>query len=366
MKQKKILLNESDMPTQWYNIIPDIPNGVKPPLDPETNEPMGPEKLAVIFPMGLLEQEMSDQRWIDIPEEVQDILKIWRPAPLVRADNLAREPGMQVLSDEMVSVLVLPVISNRGPVGVFEFASRVGGAFSPQDISMCNMAVDQMAYSLENIRLVGDLSRSRDAVVRGMALLAEIRDARISGHLSRICEYSRVMATRLRGRMGYHEVTNDYVLALSRAAALHDVGKVGIPDSILLKAGTLSKEEYAVIKTHTTMGAELLQGLMNDFGDYALINIGAQVAASHHEWWDGSGYPQGLAGRGIPLAARIVAIADVYDALTSRRVYKDAWAKDEALQAIREKSGTQFDPELVETFVQDLDELDRIRARFPD
>ena len=273
---------------------------------------------------------------------------------------------MRVLSDEMGSVLVLPVISNRGPVGVFEFASRVGGAFSPQDISMCNMAVDQMAYSLENIRLVGDLSRSRDAVIRGMALLAEIRDARISGHLSRICEYSRMMATRLRGRMGYHEVTNEFVLALSRAAALHDVGKVGIPDSVLLKPGKLSEEDYAVIKTHTTMGAELLRGLMNDFGEYALITIGAQVAASHHEWWDGSGYPEGLAGRGIPLAARIVAIADVYDALTSRRIYKDAWAKDDALQAIREKSGTQFDPELVETFVKDLDELDRIRARFPD
>jgi HD-GYP domain-containing protein (c-di-GMP phosphodiesterase class II) len=303
---------------------------------------------------------------VSVNDPVSAHAHAFREEYLVHADNMADEQDMQVLSATMGSVLVLPVISNRGPVGVFEFASREQGAFGQQDIGLCSMAVDQMAYSLENIRLVGDLSRTRDAVIRGMALLAEIRDADIGGHLSRICEYSRRLALSLQGRMGYHEVTAEFVDALSRSAALHDVGKVGIPDSILLKPGKLTTEEYAVMKSHTTMGANLLQGLMDDFGEYTLITMGSEVARAHHEWWDGTGYPLGLAGRNIPLAARIVAIADVYDALTSRRVYKDAWNRDDAVTALRKKAGTQFDPELVGIFTGDTDALDAVRALYPD
>ena len=125
-------------------------------------------------------------------------------------------------------------------------------------------------------------------------------------------------------------------------------------------------EEYAVMKAHTRLGADLLQGLMDDFGEYTLINMGAELAMAHHEWWDGTGYPNGLAGRNIPLSARILAIADVYDALTSRRVYKDAWAKGDALQVLRDKSGVQFDPDLVEVFLEDVGELDAIRERHTD
>lgn len=274
--------------------------------------------------------------------------------------------GGRPLDDRLQSVLVLPILSQDGPVGVFDFGSIDTGTFDAREISMCSMLVDQMSYSLENIRLVGELSRSRDAVIRGMALLAEIRDTHIGGHLDRICEFSRLLARRLQGRPGYHEVTASFIHTLTRAAALHDVGKVGIPDSILLKPGKLSDAEYEIMKTHSLIGAELLEGLMEDFGSYAMIAMGAQVARAHHEWWNGQGYPAGLEGTAIPLAARILAIADVYDALTSERVYKDAWSHDKTERTIRRGAGTQFDPDLVEVFFENPAELFAIREKYAD
>jgi HD-GYP domain-containing protein (c-di-GMP phosphodiesterase class II) len=274
--------------------------------------------------------------------------------------------GAKPLSDQISDNLVLPIISNSGPVGVFDFASFDADTFDAQEIGMCSMLVDQMSYSLENIRLVGELSQSRDAVIRGMALLAEIRDPHIGGHLNRICEHARLLSERLAGRPGYQVVTHEFMQTLARAAALHDVGKVGIPDSILMKPGKLSEAEYDVMKTHTLVGADLLEGLRKSFGDFPMISMGVDVAAGHHEWWDGSGYPRGLEGREIPLAARILAICDVYDALTSRRVYKDAWTHEDTEKTIREAAGRQFDPDLVDIFFEDLNELFQVRAKYPD
>lgn len=285
---------------------------------------------------------------------------------LVHLDDMTVAQEAKALSGELGSNLVLPVISNKGPVGVFDFGNREPGSFGPADVSMCSMLVDQMAYSLENIRLLQELQDSRDAVIRGMALLSEIKDSHISGHLNRICAMSRYLADKLQSRPAYPEVTPDFVQLIERASALHDVGKVGIPDSILLKPGKLTDPEFEVMKSHTVMGGEVLEGLMDDFGEYEMIIMGAEVARAHHEWWDGSGYPKGLKGKEIPLAARIVAICDVYDALTSRRVYKDAWSQEDTIKVLRDGSGTQFDPDLVEIFLANPQDLRDIRARFPD
>ena len=285
---------------------------------------------------------------------------------LVYLEDLTETPGINPLCSLMGSSLVLPVISNQGPVGVFDFGSQNTNAFPPQEIGMCSMIVDQMSYSLENIRLVRELSDSRDAVIRGMALLSEIRDSHIGGHLSRICAMSKYLAERLVGRVGYHEVTPSFISTIERAAALHDVGKVGIPDAILLKPGKLTDEEFDVMRTHTTIGGELLEGLIDDFGEYALINMGSSVARAHHERWDGKGYPNGLAGKNIPLEARIVSICDVYDALTSKRVYKDAWGHEETINILRDGAGTQFDPDLVEVFLSRPKDLVEIRKLYPD
>ena len=285
---------------------------------------------------------------------------------MVCLDDLSGTPGVNPLCHKMGSSLVLPVISNQGPVGVFDFGSNATHAFPPQEIGMCSMVVDQMSYSLENIRLVRELRDSRDAVIRGMALLSEIRDSHIGGHLSRICAMSRYLAERLVDRVGYREVTPSFLNTIERAAALHDVGKVGIPDSVLLKPGKLTDEEFDVMRTHSTLGADLLEGLIDDYGEYTMITMGAAVARSHHERWDGKGYPNGISGKSIPLEARIVSICDVYDALTSKRVYKDAWGHEETLQILREGAGTQFDPDLVEVFLSRPDDLVEIRKRYPD
>ncbi len=285
---------------------------------------------------------------------------------LVNIDNLFTAGGCKPLDSKFGSNLIMPITGNHGPVGVFDFGSRQPGTFDQREISMCSMLVDQMAYSLENLRLVGELSSSRDAVIRGMALLAEIRDSHIKGHLNRICAYSRYLAEALQEHPGYREVSPAFIEMITRAAALHDVGKVGIPDSILLKPGKLTPEEFDVMRTHAMVGAELLEDLMKDYGHYGMILMGMDVARYHHEWWDGTGYPDGVSGTDIPLSARIVAIADVYDALTSKRVYKEAWNFEDTAAEMRSKSGTQFDPELLEVFLGRPRNLEKIRRKFPD
>jgi len=284
----------------------------------------------------------------------------------VHLEDLSEIPGVNPLCNDMGSSLVLPVISNQGPVGVFDFSSREPRAFNGQEASMCSLVVDQMSYSLENIRLVRELRDSRDAVIRGMALLSEIRDSHIGGHLSRICAMSRYLSEKLVGRVGYRQVTPSFISIIERAAALHDIGKVGIPDNILLKPGKLTDEEFEVMRTHTSVGGQLLEDLIDDFGEYNLITMGAVVARSHHERWDGKGYPNQIAGRDIPLEARIVSICDVYDALTSRRVYKDAWSHEDTMKLLSDGAGTQFDPELVKIFLSNPDDLLKIRQLYPD
>ena len=311
-------------------------------------------------------EELDPKLSISLSDSASMHVQAYSEEYIVHVDNLDDQFGIKPLSAELRSSLVVPIIANSGPVGVFDFGSRRPGAFSPSEISMCSMLVDQMSYSLENIRLVNELSRSRDAVIRGMALLAEIRDNHIGGHLNRICAYSKHLAEMLLGRPGYGEVTPTFIDTIARAAALHDVGKVGIPDAILLKPGKLTGPEFEVMKSHTTMGAELLEGLMKEYGEYAMISMGVEMAIAHHERWDGAGYPNGVVGREIPLSARILTICDVYDALTSRRVYKDAWSVEETTENIRANAGKQFDPELVEIFFSRPADLAVIQARYPD
>jgi putative two-component system response regulator len=250
---------------------------------------------------------------------------------------------------------------------VIEVGSREADAFSSQDVQLASMLVDQMAFSLENIQLLEELTASRDAVIHGMALLAESRDAHIGGHLNRICAYSRHLSQKLMRLPRFKpDVDDKFVETITRSAALHDIGKVGIPDHILLKPGKLTPEEYETMKTHSDIGASLLNELMRDHGAFYMLKMGAEVAVGHHERWDGTGYPEGLQAEQIPLSARIVAICDVYDAMTSRRVYKEAMDHHEAYTYIVERPGSQFDPHLVEVFKSMAGDLLLIRQRYPD
>lgn len=218
---------------------------------------------------------------------------------------------------------------------------------------------NDLAVTLDH-RLQQGLS-ARAALILGLAKLADYRDTDTGSHLERICAYCEVLAKQLKPR--HREINDTWIAHLLPAASLHDIGKVGVPDAVLLKAGKLTVAERKLVERHTYMGADTLIAIREELGDDELIDLAIQIALCHHERWDGSGYPLGLKEESIPLAARIVAIADVYDALTSRRVYKSALTHEKACELIRDMSGSHFDPEIVEIFLASRDEFDRIRNK---
>jgi len=193
---------------------------------------------------------------------------------------------------------------------------------------------------------------TRDLLIFMLAKLAESRDHDTGAHLERVRLYSRIIAEQLATQPKYHDVVNsEYVRLIYLTSPLHDIGKVAIPDQVLLKPGPLTEEEFAIMKTHTTRGAETLDAALAQYPSARFLRIARDIAASHHEWFDGSGYPRGLAGEAIPLAARIVALADTYDALTSRRVYKEAFSHEKARSTVIKGRGTHFDPDIVDAFL---------------
>lgn len=173
----------------------------------------------------------------------------------------------------------------------------------------------------------------------------EAHDPSIAKHLDRVSRY----ATELGRHMGLPTAT---LIELHYAAPLHDIGKIGLPLGILYKPGLLTSEEREIVKTHSLIGFGILEG-----SNWKVIQCAAQIALAHHECWDGSGYPQGLKGEKIPLAARIVSVADVYDALASQRAYKAAWSKDRILQEMKTGRGTKFDPEILDVFIKHIGDM---------
>ena len=202
------------------------------------------------------------------------------------------------------------------------------------------------------------LLHERNSVVFGLARLAESRSKDTGRHLDRIRTYVTILASEL--AKTHSEIDYHFVANLAVASALHDVGKVGVPDAVLLKLGKLTPGERRAMQLHTVLGAECLASMLRQIGDDDFLEMGRQVAVAHHEQWDGSGYPRGLQGRDIPLAARIVALADVYDALTSHRPYRPAISHAEAREWIVAQYGQQFDPAVVEAFV--ARELDFVKV----
>ncbi len=282
----------------------------------------------------------------------------------VYAPDVLQNEHYYMADPELRSELVIPIRTRRGPIGVFEFGSRRLGAFPRGDIKLCCTLVDQMAMALENIRLFDELASTRDAVILGMARLAESRDCQMGGHLERLCAISRLMAQRLASEAvcaGF--IDEEYVETIARSAALHDIGKVGVPDSILLKPGRLTPGEFEIMKTHTSIGGATLEGMIQAYGSFFMLKMGADIAWAHHERWDGTGYPRALAEDAIPLSARIVAICDVYDALTSQRIYKAAIAHENACAIVAEGAGTHFDPALIQLFLGMASDVETIARR---
>ena len=208
---------------------------------------------------------------------------------------------------------------------------------------------------------------TRDLTIFAMAKLAESRDPETGAHLERVRGYSHVIAKALADQGDLGEVIDpEYCRLIYLTSPLHDIGKVAIPDSVLLKPGRLSDIEFQIMKTHTTTGAETLDAAMAHHPNVPFLSMARDIASCHHERYDGKGYPNGLKGREIPLAARIVALADVYDALTSKRVYKEAFTHEIARAIILQESGTHFDPIVVEAFQTVETKFSDIRNRYID
>jgi PAS domain S-box-containing protein len=216
-----------------------------------------------------------------------------------------------------------------------------------------------------------DVHKARVGTILGLAKLAEYRDKDTGSHLERIREYARIIAIEMGKRIEYKGyITPQYIDDLYLSSILHDIGKVGIPDSILLKPGKLSAEEFELMKRHTTYGGEALHSVEEQTEGQSFLALGKAIAFHHHERWDGSGYPDGLKEDEIPLSTRIVALVDVYDALTSKRSYKEAFSHETAREMIISNRATHFAPDVVDAFLQSEDQFIRIREEllsdFPD
>lgn len=207
---------------------------------------------------------------------------------------------------------------------------------------------------------VKEISESQMATIFALVKLAESRDDDTGAHVERTAVLSRMMAAYLREVPKYAEIIDDkYIDDIYKASPLHDIGKVGVPDNILLKKGKLTPEEFQIMKTHVDIGYETLLEVHQKYEQNSFLKMGMDIVKYHHEKWDGSGYPEGLAGEDIPLAGRIMAIIDVYDALRSRRSYKEAFSHEKSCKIIKEGRGKHFDPLLVDIFLKYHEEFQR-------
>lgn len=239
---------------------------------------------------------------------------------------------------------------------IYKDGELVGFQMVIRDITVRKKLESELLESYKKVQ------SARNATILGLAKLAEYRDADTGAHLERIREYSKVLAHELSKQTKYRRyISPDYIEDIYNSAILHDIGKVGIPDSILLKPGRLTTDEFDVVKRHSALGGDALKAVEAKIEGQSFLSLGKEIAYYHHEKWDGTGYPKGLKGEQIPLSARIVALADVYDALTSKRVYKEAFSHEAAMEIIVKDREKHFDPEIVDAFITHEAEFRRIR-----
>jgi HD-GYP domain-containing protein (c-di-GMP phosphodiesterase class II) len=231
---------------------------------------------------------------------------------------------------------VVPLLVQRAPVGFIYIEPTQD--LDESDRNLITMMAQQCSSALENLRLHIDLTQSYDHMLDMLAKIAEFKDSTTGSHINRIDHYTRLLALEL-------GMTEEEAILCGKASRLHDVGKVGIPDAILRKPGKLTADEYEVVRSHTQIGGRILS-------DDRILEMACDVALHHHERWDGSGYPEGRPSREFHMVTRIVSVIDVFDALVSRRPYKEPWEPARAAQEIENGAGTQFDPTVVPAFLK--------------
>ena len=252
----------------------------------------------------------------------------------------------------------------------FRMGLFVGTAF-PIAAVVCNyMFLTVLKYRLEEKKMLSgmrELLLTQDITIESMANLAEYRDHETGGHIKRTRLYVKLLAEHIKRNDKYkHFLSNENIDMLYKSAPLHDIGKVAIPDNILLKPHRLTEKEIEIMNTHTTIGHNVIQSAIRKLGKNSFLTIAAEMALSHQEKWDGSGFPQGLKGDEIPISGRLMALADVYDALISKRVYKEASSHVVAVDIIKKGRGTHFDPDMVDAFLEIHEQFRNIAREFAD
>ncbi|MBF4692879.1 HD domain-containing protein [Fusibacter sp. Q10-2] len=280
-------------------------------------------------------------------------------------DNRPIKKYSQILLDHNVKAsITLPLEANGKPIGFIFFSSDHKNVYHKKHIEYLKILSNSIALSFQKNIFVDDLVYSS---VLALAKLSEARDEDTGDHLVRMSRYVSIIAKKLKDSPKYKDIiTNTYIVDLVKFSPMHDIGKVGIPDYILLKPGKLTKEEFEIMKTHTIYGANVLREAEENVKNKgrSLFSMGIEIAQNHHEKYDGSGYPSGLSGENIPLCARIVTVADVFDALLSKRPYKEPFTLETTLKIITEGRGKHFDPDIVDALFESLDELLVVKNKF--
>ncbi|NOG53608.1 MAG: response regulator [Planctomycetes bacterium] len=282
--------------------------------------------------------------------------------------DAVQQVGQPLSCDGCVPYIAVPLQAGHRAVGVLTACGRLNNEpFEPHVLEVLNLLSNIAASSLHDQMMRQARNEAYDSIVRSLATLAEYRDDDTGHHLERVTRYSILLAGALRKKQPYDRIIDDrFILDLERAMPLHDIGKVTVPDAILLKPGRLTDQEMGVMRQHTTSGYQALMSIHDSARRVTFLSMARDIALNHHERVDGNGYPNGVSGSDIPLSARIAAIADVYDALRSERVYKKAMSHEKARGIILEGAGTQFDADLIEVFREVEDEFRHLSEELKD
>ncbi len=260
----------------------------------------------------------------------------------------------------------VPLLSKQGVLGLLNISGDQA-TLEPDVLEALTGMHDITATALQSCWHREASNDAQDAIINALAKLSEYRDSETGLHLLRLKIYSELICRFLAETDKYrHIVTPEFTQDLVRSSPLHDIGKVGIPDAILKKAGPLTTDEFEIMKTHAQIGGDTLRSVYEQYPSQSFIKCGMEVAYGHHEKWNGDGYPLGLQGESIPLVARILALVDVYDALTTRRVYKPPFSREQAKSIIIKGSGSHFDPVIVNAFLSNEGEFYKIAEKYAD
>ncbi len=301
----------------------------------------------------------SLERIVDTGEErvINDLEEYVKGKPLKEYNRILLEEGIR-------SSITFPLKNNIETVGIIFFSSNKKNVYQKDHIEFLKTLANSITMSLEKDIFVDDMIVSSTLA---LAVLTEDRDPDTGGHLKRMTIYSKAIAEILSRQDKYKDIIDiEYISSIERFSPLHDIGKVAIRDDILLKPAKLTKEEFEIMKSHTTYGGDVLRQADENLKKKgrSIFKMGIEIAEGHHEKWDGTGYPRGKKGEDIPLSARIVAIADVFDALTSKRPYKRAFTFEESVDILKEGAGKHFDPYIMNVFIENIDEIKMIYNDF--